>query len=64
MTDTETEPVMHVEKLDTRGRPTGHALCDRGDGTFEGGLLAHNSGNATCQACADWEPDDGDEDEQ
>ncbi|HZP54339.1 hypothetical protein [Actinocrinis sp.] len=63
MTDIATEPVTHVEKHDARGRPTGHALCDRGDGTFPGGLLAHNSGNATCEACADWEPDDNEDNE-
>lgn len=62
MTDTaEPEPLLHKEKLTEQGWPTGHALCDTGDGTFDGGALAHNSSMATCEKCADWEHDEDDE---
>lgn len=65
MTDTtEPEPLLHKEKLTEQGWPTGHALCDTGDGTFEGGALAANSSMATCEKCADWEPDDDEVDEE
>lgn len=60
MTDTGTPELLHREKLDARGNPTGYALCDKGDGTFPGGLLAHNSAFANCEACEDREPDDSD----
>ncbi len=50
--------LLHIEELDERGRPTGHARCDQGDGTFPGVLLAVNSGTATCEACIEWEPDE------
>jgi len=49
------EPLLHKERLTPQGWPTGYALCDTGDGTFEGGLLANNSGTATCEKCIDWE---------
>lgn len=56
----ETEGSVHKERLTPQGWPTGYALCDTDDGTFEGGTLAHNSSTATCEKCIDWE---GDEDE-
>lgn len=60
MSNTDTSELLHRERLDARGNPTGYALCDNGDGSFPGGLLAHNSGLANCEACEDWEPDDTD----
>lgn len=59
----ETAPeLLHIELLDAHGNPTGYARCDTGDGAFPGGLLAHNSGTATCEACIDWEERDDDPD--
>ncbi len=55
--------LLHIELLDARGNPTGYARCDTGDGTFPGGLLAHNGGTATCEACIDWEEPDEDDEE-
>ncbi len=57
---TDTEPLVHKERLTPQSWPTGYALCDTGDGTFEGGTLAHNSSTATCEKCIDWEDDDDD----
>jgi hypothetical protein len=56
-----TEPLLHIEELTPiHGFPTGHARCGA-----DSGLLANNSGMATCEKCIDWEPDDTeDEDEQ
>jgi len=63
MPDTDAEPLRHVEELDARGFPTGHARCDTGGGPGGGGTLAVNSGHATCEACIEWE-DEADIDER
>jgi hypothetical protein len=51
------ETLTHIERLDDNGQPTGNALCDTGDGTFPGGLLAINSGRADCEDCIEWVDD-------
>lgn len=57
MTDTDTEPLLHIEEFTPiHGFPTGHARCGASDG-----LLANNSGAATCEKCIEWEPDEDDE---
>jgi hypothetical protein len=56
-TDTTPEPLLHIEEMTPiHGFPTGHARCGADDG-----LIANNSGLATCEACIDWEPDDAPE---
>jgi hypothetical protein len=54
-------PLLHKERLTPiHGFPTGYTLCGADDG-----VIANNSGMATCEACEDWEPDDTDgEDKQ
>lgn len=60
MTDTSTETLLHIEEFTPiHGFPTGHARCGADDG-----LLATNSGAATCEKCIEWEPDENDAEAQ
>jgi hypothetical protein len=62
--DTDPEPLVHIEEFDKHGHPTGYALCDTGEGGLDlpGGTLAGYGHAATCQACIDFEPADGGDD--
>lgn len=51
------EPIVHAPELDEHGYPTDHARCDRGEGEFNGGVLAHSSWQITCEKCLAW-PDE------
>lgn len=45
---------VHAEEIDEHDRPTGHALCDLGDGEFVDGPLANSSWQITCEKCLAW----------
>lgn len=46
---TDTEPLLHAEELGPDFKPTGHTLCE--DGWDNGGLLANQPWQITCQDC-------------
>lgn len=55
------EGIVHAEAVvvvgPNRGQGTGYALCDTGDGAFDGGTLAHSSWQVNCEKCLAW-PDE------